>query len=256
MKPLLKIAYLIGLLSFLSACSTLNGPPAENDPFESYNRSVYDFNEVVDKHVLKPVSQGYYAVTPDSLQKGVSNFFSNLDDVIVIANDLFQLKFTQFTSDTARLLINSTLGLYGLIDWASDLGLAKHNEDFGQTLGYWGAPTGPYFVLPFLGPSNLRDTSGFALDSGYFDPVYNQLHEGFPSEQRTDRVAVWGMTSLKAVSIRASLLKAETILNAAALDRYTFIREAYFQRRLSRVYDGSPPVDTEDEFSEDELFED
>jgi phospholipid-binding lipoprotein MlaA len=253
----LPIAILLTMLSLLSACATVEGPADPNDPFESYNRSIYNFNDGVDKYVLKPVAKGYDAITPDPVQKGISNFFSNLDDVLVIMNDLFQFKLAQAASDTGRIIINTTLGLFGLIDWASDLGLEKHNEDFGQTLGYWGVPSGPYFMLPLMGPSTIRDTSGLVVDSTYFDPINKELHEDFPPPRRESERAIWGMTALKTIDFRAKLLKAEKILDEAALDRYTYIREAYLQRRQSKVYDGNPPEDSsEDEFNEDELFED
>lgn len=249
------IGTLFSLLLLVSGCATVEGPTDPNDPFESYNRAMFMFNDKVDQYVLKPVAQGYEAVTPDPIQKGVSNFFSNLDDVVVIINDLLQLKLTQFASDTGRLIINSTVGIFGLIDWASDIGLEKHYEDFGQTLGYWGVPSGPYFVLPFLGPNTIRDTAGLTVDTVYFNPIYNELHEEFPPPHREDEAAVWGMTILKAVDTRAKLLKAEAIVEEAALDRYIFIREAYFQSRKNLVYDGYPPEEQLD-FDETFLFED
>ena len=238
----------------LSGCATVEGPRDPNDPFESYNRSMYKFNDKLDQYILKPVAKGYDAVTPAPVQKGINNFFSNLDDVLVMVNDLLQLKFKQFASDTGRFLVNSTLGLFGLIDWATDMGLEKHNEDLGQTLGYWGVPSGPYFVLPFWGPSTIRDTGTFFTESYAYDPMYNELHEGFPIPEREERAA-WTMTVIKAVDSRAQLLKAEKILDEAALDPYIFVREAYLQRRNNLVHDGNPP-EVEAEFSEDELFGD
>ncbi len=252
MKHILILLFSLPSL-LLSGCATLDGPPADNDPFESYNRSVYRFNDSFDRYLLKPVAQGYDAITPDFAQKGVGNFFSNLDDVLVIANDLLQLKFVQSLKDTGRFIINSTLGLFGLIDWASDMGLEKNHEDFGQTLGYWGVPAGPYFVLPFLGPSTIRDTGGLAVDSSYFDPVYKNLQKGFPPPSHKNSQAVWGMVTLDAVDTRAGLLKAEAVLEEAALDKYSFIREAYLQKRKSLVFDGNPPED-DGGFSEEDLF--
>ena len=252
-KFLLLIAFLI--LGLTQGCATVDGPADPKDPFESYNRAMYNFNDGVDQYVLKPVAQGYEAITPAPVQKGINNFFSNLDDVIVIANDLLQLKFKQFASDTGRLIINSTIGLFGLIDWASDIGLPKHNEDFGQTLGYWGVPSGPYFVLPFLGPSTIRDTGGLYVDSDNFDPIQRELHETFPPPARESDKAVVGMTVLKAIDTRAQLLEASNILDEAALDPYVFLREAFFQQRKNLVYDGNPPTEPA-EFSEDELFDD
>ena len=248
LKTLLLLCFLV-----TAGCASIQGPTDPRDPLESYNRAAFEFNDGVDKYLLKPVASGYDAVTPDPIQKGVSNFFSNLDDVLVIFNDLLQFKFLQFASDTGRFLINSTLGLGGLIDWASDMGLPKHNEDFGQTLGHWGVPEGPYFVIPFWGPSTIRDTSGLLVDSSQFDPIWQELENGYPLKPRDNDVA-WGVTAAKAIDKRASLLKAEKILDEAALDRYTFIREAYLQRRNNLVYDGNPPEE-EAEFDESELFD-
>lgn len=252
--PFFKTLIVVFVFLFLAACSSSNTSSDPNDPFEGYNRAMFTFNDNLDQYLLKPVAKGYDFIMPSPVQKGVSNFFSNLDDIIVLVNDLFQFKLKQAASDTGRILINSTFGLLGLIDWASDLGLKKHNEDFGQTLGYWGAPSGPYFVLPFLGPSTIRDTAGIATDTAYFDPIYNELHEEFPAPPRDNENAVWSLTILKAIDTRAQLLKAEKILEEAALDRYIFIREAYLQRRENLVYDGNPPED--DVFDESELFKD
>lgn len=250
----IKVLTLLALVPWLfTGCASINGPADPRDPLESYNRAAFIFNDNVDQYVLKPVAQGYDAVTPDPIQKGVSNFFSNIDDVLVIFNDLLQLKFTQFASDTGRLIINTTLGLGGLIDWASDMGLEKHDEDFGQTLGYWGVPEGPYFVVPFLGPSTIRDVSGDIVDTAEFDPVWQQLHEGFPTVRRDESTA-WTLKAVKTIDTRASLLRAEKILDEAALDRYSFIREAYLQRRLNLVHDGNPPQQ-EAIFDEAELFD-
>ena len=249
-----KSLIIIFSLLLLVGCSSNKTNPDPNDPFEGYNRAMFTFNDNLDQYVLKPVAKGYDFIMPSPVQKGVSNFFSNLDDIVVLANDLFQFKFTQAASDTGRLLINSTLGLFGLIDWATDLGLEKHNEDFGQTLGYWGAPPGPYFVLPFLGPSTIRDAPGIAVDTAYFDPIYNEPGKGFPAPRRNNESAIWGLTIIKAIDTRTQLLKAGNILEEAALDRYIFIREAYMQRRKNLVYDGNPPED--DDFDESDLFED
>lgn len=247
-KPLLFILFIT-----LSGCSTLNYPADPNDPLESYNRNMFEFNDGVDRYVLKPVAMGYDAITPGLIQKGVNNFFSNLDDFVVIINDLLQLKVAQLASDTGRLLINSTLGLGGLIDWASDMNMPKHNEDFGQTLGYWGVPTGPYFVIPILGPSTIRDTSGLIVDTAELDPIWREVEDGLPALPReSDKAQITSV--VKAIDLRASLLKAEKILDEAALDKYTFVREAYLQRREHLVYDGNPPAEPE-EFDESELFD-
>jgi len=250
-----KSLIIIFSLLLLVGCSSNKTSSDPNDPFEGYNRAMFTFNDNLDQYVLKPVAKGYDFIAPSPVQKGVSNFFSNLDDIVVLVNDLFQFKFSQAASDTGRLLINSTLGLFGLIDWATDLGLEKHNEDFGQTLGYWGVPPGPYFVLPFLGPSTIRDAPGIAVDTAHFDPIYNELDKGFPAPRRNSESAIWGLTITKAIDTRTQLLKAGNILEEAALDRYIFIREAYMQRRKNLVYDGNPPEDDED-FDESDLFED
>jgi phospholipid-binding lipoprotein MlaA len=243
----------------LSGCASLDGPTDPSDPFERYNRSMDSFNSNVDSYVLKPVAKGYDAITPTFVQKGVGNFFSNLDDVQVIFNDLFQFKFKQLASDTGRLVINSSVGVLGLIDWASDMGLEKHNEDFGQTLGYWGVSSGPYLILPLLGPSTVRDTGGLAVDSTYLDPINNEVHEQWVYPNR-NRDASAGLTIVKVIDVRAGLLKAESVLNEAALDPYIYVREAFLQRRHSLIYDGSPPtesdIDSDDFFEEDDIFED
>lgn len=244
---------LLFLFLLLQGCATLDRPADPNDPLERYNRSMYKFNDKFDKYLLKPVAKGYDAVTPNPVQKGINNFFSNLDDVIVIVNDLLQLKPGQMMSDTGRFAINSTFGLFGFMDWASDIGLEKHNEDFGQTLGVWGVGSGPYFILPFLGPSTIRDTGGLATDSYYFDLQLRDPESGFPPLPRQPESDVWNLTILDAIDTRAKLLKSEKILDEAALDPYVFLREAWLQRRNYLVKDGNVPK-ADDEMSEEELF--
>ena len=249
-----RLLVILLLASTLQACATLDGPADPSDPLERYNRSVYTFNDRLDKYMLKPIAKGYDAITPNPVQKAVNNFFSNLDDVLVIVNDVLQLKPLQTASDTGRLIINSSIGLFGLIDWASDMGLEKHNEDFGQTLGYWGVPAGPYFVIPFLGPSTLRDAGGLATDTYYFDPQFREIETSFPPPSRKPESLVWNLTILDKVDVRAKLLKTENILDSAALDPYVFIREAWLQRRNYLVQDGV--VDgVDEEFNEEELFD-
>jgi len=249
-KTRLYMMLVISLL--IQGCATVQGPGDPQDPFESYNRAMFNFNDKVDKYVLKPVAKGYVYVTPSPVQKGISNFFSNLNDVTIMFNDLLQLKVKQFFSDTGRFVVNSTVGLLGFIDVATEIGLEKHNEDFGQTLGYWGVPEGPYFVLPFLGSSTIRDTGGLSVDTTYFDPINKEVEQSFPPNSREPGTA-WTLRGLEVIDTRASLLKAEKIVDEAALDRYIFIREAYLQRRKNLVYDGKPPQE-KPEFSEDELF--
>lgn len=216
------------------AATENNSGTESHDPFESYNRAMYRFNEGFDRMVAKPVAQAYQDVMPTWADKGITNFFSNLDDVLVLANNLLQLKFKQAASDAARIVFNTTAGLLGFVDVASHMDLPKHKEDFGQTLGYWGVPDGPYFVLPFLGPSTIRDTAGLGVDYTYLDPVVNHV------DHINDRA---GLFLLDFVDTRADYLSASDLLETAALDPYVYTREAYLQRRRYYVYDGDPPMD-------------
>jgi phospholipid-binding lipoprotein MlaA len=211
----------------LLGCAT-NGDP--RDPLEPLNRGIYKFNDVVDKAVLKPVATGYKEAMPDLVRSAVGNFFSNLDDVLVLLNDLLQFKLDRAASDISRLIWNTTVGIAGLIDVATPMDLPKHNEDFGQTLGYWGIGNGPYLVLPFYGPSTLRDTVGTVVDI-HFDPVAQHT----PVSERNSAIAIHGVDN------RSRLLDAEKVLDEAAIDRYVFLRDAYLQRRRGLIYDGNPP---------------
>lgn len=206
---------------------------SEQDPWETYNRHVFNFNETVDKYFMKPVAQGYQAVTPEAVDEGVTNVFSNIGTIGTILNDVLQLKGKQALNDTGRLLINTTFGFFGVWDTASRLGLEKHKEDFGQTFAYWGVKPGPYFVLPFLGPSTVRDTVGLVPDHAV-DPVAN-----WP--EVAERNSALG---LEAVDTRADLLESEKSITG---DRYTFIRDAYLQHREYLVKDG----EVEDTFNDD-----
>jgi phospholipid-binding lipoprotein MlaA len=223
----------------LALCATLLGGCATNgdprDPLEPLNRGIYQFNDAVDRGVMKPVAKGYKAVLPQPVRTGVGNFFSNLDDVVVLFNDLLQFKFGQAASDFSRLVWNTSIGILGLIDVATPMDLPKHNEDFGQTLGRWGVGNGPYLVLPLLGSSNLRDTVGLIVDYRV-DPVYQQ-------DDIADRNTAM---VLRAIHKRSVLLGAEDVVQEAALDPYTFVRDAYLDRRRNLIYDGKPPKD-EDE---------
>ena len=194
---------------------------------------MYAFNDAVDRAVLKPVAEVYDAVMPGFISRGISNFFSNLDDLVVSFNDLLQLKGRQFLSDGLRFTINSTIGIYGLFDVASLVGLEKHNEDFGQTLGYWGVSSGPYLILPLLGPSTLRDGPALVVDA-QVDPIYE-------FERQIDDQALYQAMAVRIIDTRAQLLGASSLLETAALDPYTFTREAWLSRRRSLVHDGNPP---------------
>jgi phospholipid-binding lipoprotein MlaA len=205
------------------------------DPLEPVNRVVHGFNETVDRAVLKPIAQGYRAITPGFVQTGVRNFFSNLEDVTVMANNLLQFKVGPGAGDFMRLAVNSTFGLFGLLDVASEMGLRKHDEDFGQTLGRWGVNAGPYVVLPFFGPSTFRDTVGLFVDKNYTDPV-----------RHIDDIGVRNRTSaLRVVSRRTDLLDAKAAVDMAALDGYEFTRDFYLERRRALVHDGRPPREDE-----------
>ena len=204
------------------------------DPFEPFNRAMFSFNETVDDAVLQPVAKGYRAVLPELARTGVSNFFSNLEDLWIAANNILQGKVADGVQDLARFVFNSSIGLLGILDVSSDLNLPKHNEDFGQTLGYWGANTGPYLVLPLFGSSSIRDGAGFVLDFKA-DIVRNISH--VPTRN--------SLFLARTINTRANLLDIGRVAEEAALDKYRFQREAYFQRRRNLVYDGNPPRETE-----------
>ncbi|MDH3354289.1 MAG: VacJ family lipoprotein [Chromatiales bacterium] len=230
------LVLLIPLALLLSGCSYIpfvDDGQREPDPWESMNRSVNTFNNGLDDYLLKPLAKGYQTITPEPVDKGVSNFFSNLDDVTVVINDLLQFKVIQGTSDLARLSINSTVGILGLFDVADRIGIEKHHEDFGQTLGFWGAPNGPYLVLPFFGPSTLRDGTSMIAVDWRTDPLFYEK----------DRTVKYGLYTMDVIDTRADLLYASNIVDKSSTDSYLFIRESYLQRRRNLVYDGKPPED-------------
>lgn len=222
-------AVFLALLLALTGCATTEHRDPR-DPFEGLNRGVYRFNEVVDNTVTKPVATAYRDYVHVEIRNRVRNFFGNVADVFIGANNFLQGKFEEGVQDWARVAFNSTFGLLGLHDIASEMGLEKHNEDFGQTFGWWGIGPGPYLVLPFLGSSTVRDGVGTGIDL-YTDP----LGELRPINLRN---SVW---ALRVTSVRADLLDASRLLEEAALDKYVFQRDAYLQRRRSLVYDGRPP---------------
>lgn len=214
--------------------------PDPRDPFESLNRSTYAFNEGLDRALVKPVAQTYQRVTPKPVQTGVSNFFSNAKYPVTLANNILQGKLGHALNDTARLLLNSTLGLGGLLDPATSIGLERHDEDFGQTLGKWGVPPGPYLMLPFLGPYTLRDGIGSVADD-FAEP------RGYV----TDSVARWSLWAGDKLERRVRLLDADSVLERTG-DPYAFIRSAYLQRREFQVKDGDVPAeDFEEAFEAD-----
>jgi len=223
--------------SFLTGCAS--GPNVSpRDPLEPLNRTVSEFNDAVDRAVLKPVATTYREVTPDLVRRGVGNFFNNLEDAWSSVNNALQFKGQAAVESLMRFGVNTFIGLGGILDVASEMNIERHTKDFGQTLGRWGVPTGPYLVLPLLGPSTVRDTAALAVDVKG-DIVANVEH--VPT--RNTLVAV------RAVDTRAGLLGASTILEEAALDKYTFVRDAFLQRRQNGVYDGPPPEEVMDQES-------
>lgn len=226
MKAWTQFRHLLAALLFAAiagGCAT-SGNPA--DPLEGMNRGIYSFNEGFDKVLLKPVATAYKNVVPEPARQCVGNVFANVNDIFVSINSLLQGKVGDAVSDACRVLVNSTVGIAGCFDVASKVGLEKHNRDFGQTFGKWGIGSGPYVVLPFLGPSSARDAVGTGLTS-YLDPIW-RIHD-----VGTRNVLV----SLRAVQIRSELLSATGVLEEAALDKYSFVRDAYLQRRQSMIED-------------------
>ena len=222
---LAMLAMLAGMLA--TGCATSSNP---RDPYEQFNRAMFKFNDAVDRTALKPTATVYKAVVPGFVQTGIGNFFGNLSDVWSAANNLMQGKGEAGMSDVTRVALNSTFGLGGLLDIASEAGLQKHNEDFGQTLGQWGVKPGPYLMLPILGPSTVRDTATLPIDIaadpwGYKHPLW----------VRNSGLA------LRAIDQRAVVLDASNLMEEAALDRYDFIRDSFLQRRESRINDGEGP---------------
>lgn len=239
-----KKGLIAGSAMLLSACATVNGPASEQDPWEGFNRSVYAFNDAVDRNVARPIAEAYDNVVPEPIDTGITNFFSNLGDIGVLINDLLQLKLDKAVSDLGRITWNSTVGLLGFIDVATPMGFEKRDEDFGQTLGYWGVPSGPYLVLPLLGPSTVRDSAALPADWAA-DPLI----------MLEDNEVAWGAVTLRVVDTRAGLLRASRVIEQAALDPYAFMRDAWLQRRRSQIYDGNPPMEEFDIFDEEELFD-
>lgn len=231
----MSITQRLGTMIFalaLTACATTNHP---KDPFEGFNRVIFTFNDTLDQLAVKPVATFYQAALPSFVQTGVGNFFGNLGDAWIAVNNLLQGKLEDGMSDIMRVALNSTLGFGGLLDIGSEAGLVKHREDFGQTLGKWGVVPGPYVVLPLYGPSTLRDTLAFPVDFKA-DPW---------ACQDLINVCSFG-TALRLIDRRAAILDASNLVEEAALDKYTFIRDAYLQRRASQVRDGASEPDNGD----------
>lgn len=222
----------------LTGCAT--GPTADpRDPLEPFNREVDKINQDFDKGVMRPIAELYSDYVPSPIRTAVSNVFSNVSDVYSALNNLLQGKPTRAAEDTMRVAMNTVLGLGGLIDIATPAGLPKYKEDFGQTLGVWGVPSGPYLVLPLFGPSTVRDTGGMLVDRQADPTAYI-----YPVSLRNAALGV------RVVSARAQLLGASTLLEEAALDRYAFMRDGYLQRRQYLIYDGNPPDDRDESTDE------
>lgn len=221
-----------------AGCASTGGSAAvsERDPLEPLNRAVYEFNDAVDRAIAKPAAQAYETVVPVFFRDMVGNAFGNMRDVWTAVNQLLQGKPGHAASDAWRVMINSTFGFAGLADVASEMGIPKHSEDFGQTLGRWGVPAGPYIVLPFLGPSSLRDAPARGVDL-LGDPLRTIDSHG----QRNNAFLA------RAIDDRQRLFDAERVVDQAALDRYSFIRDSWFQLRRNQVYDGEPPPAYEDD---------
>lgn len=233
-QPLIKFINMFGVILTLAmtGCASTEYVENERDPWQGFNRTVYGFNDTLDQALLKPTARGYQAIAPDFVESGVRNFFSNINDVSVAVNNLLQGKVENAFSDVGRVLINTTVGLLGLFDVASDMGLQKHNEDFGQTLAAWGVDSGPYLMLPFFGPSTLRDSTSVPVDNFLLNPI-NHI-----DMEKSDRMYVM---AVDVVSVRAELLSLEKTVDEIATDKYSFIREAYLDRRNYLVHDGQPP---------------
>jgi phospholipid-binding lipoprotein MlaA len=241
-----KTALCCLLLALAGCASVPSGKSDPRDPWERFNRASFTFNDSLDRAILRPVAKGYVKVTPRFLRTGISNVLSNLDTVTTIVNDALQGKMKQAGVDSARLILNSTLGLGGLLDPASDAGLEKNDEDFGQTLGKWGVKSGPYLMLPLLGPSTLRDT--FARIPDQFTHPVNYLEDD--STRYTIR-------AVDLLDLRADLLSLDEQL-ARSYDRYAFVRNAYLQRREFKVMDGNvedQSLELEAEFQDDPATE-
>lgn len=226
---------LIGSVVLLTACAAAPGVSADRDPLERFNRGMSQFNEGLDAAVLKPAARGYAYVAPPLVRTGVHNFFANLGDVWNAVNNLLQGKIQAAAETWMRINVNTIMGLGGLIDVASEMGIERHYEDFGQTLGRWGMPSGPYLVLPFFGPSTVRDALALPFDAR------GNLLSAF--EGGTTRNSMY---LLRAVDGRANLLRTENVVEEAALDKYSFIRDAFLQRRRNDIYDGELPEDSPD----------
>ncbi len=241
LRAMCRILLAVVLAAGLAACASIPPGAGANpaDPWEVYNRHVFDFNDRVDRYTFKPLAQFYEAVLPEPVRNCVNNGFRNLGEPVNAINNVLQFKPSAAMNDLSRFFWNSTAGVLGCFDLAAMAGAPRNNEDFGQTLGVWGFGPGPYFVLPLLGPSTVRDATGRLFDFLGTDPVW------YIDDIRLRN----SLVGARLVDTRASLLPAERVLQAAALDLYQFVRDGYLQLRRNLVYDGDPPrlIDPEDD---------
>jgi phospholipid-binding lipoprotein MlaA len=226
----IKVAILLCSITAIVGCASIpaGSQPSPHDPWESFNRSVFEFNEGLDAYLLKPVVAGYRFVLPEFVREGIYNFFSNYSDIYTALYNLLQGKPGFAFNDLMRVVVNTTMGLGGLLDLATPGGLEKHKEDWGQTLGVWGVPAGPYVVLPFFGPSNVRDTVGTVAD----------LESDYLFRLLPDVALRNSITGLRVVNARNTYYEAGDLLDGAAIDKYTFMRDAYIQRRAYQINEG------------------
>ncbi|MFN3417123.1 MAG: VacJ family lipoprotein [Caldimonas sp.] len=229
-----RLILLAATVGLAAGCATTH----PNDPLEPLNRKVFAFNEAVDRAVLEPTARAYRDVVPGPVRKGVSNFFGNIGDLWSAVNSFLQLKIENGLHSTLRVGLNTFFGFGGVLDIASEAGLRAEPEDFGQTLGHWGLGPGPYLVLPFLGPSTLRDTAALPLD----------MQATTTGHLTRDAATAYGLTGLRVVDTRSRLLSATRMLDDVALDKYLFTRDAWLQRRRNLVYDGNPPPQDEEDW--------
>lgn len=232
--PAMKRACALFAIALVAGCAT-TGTPSPDDPLEPMNRALYQVHDAVDTAVVRPIAQAYVDVVPQFMRQGVSNVFNNIQDLFSGINGVLQGKLDKAGDDFGRVVLNTGFGLGGLFDLASMMGIERGNEDFGQTFGVWGFPQGPYLFVPLFGPTTVRDGTGVVI----------RFLWG-PAQYLNDETLRWSLYGLTYVDLRAEALGASSIVDTAALDRYTFIRNAYLQRRRYLVYDGKPPPETEE----------
>ena len=235
----MQLLFVVLTTSLFVGCASIpeGNAPSKNDPWELVNRNVYSFNEGLDDYFVRPLTKVYEFILPEFVRNRFSNIFSNVGDIYTAVNQLIQGKPKTAVDDLLRVVINTTMGIGGMFDVATGAGLEKHQEDFGQTFGVWGVPDGPYMVLPFLGPSNVRDTVGWAFD----------LETDILLSYISDIPVRNTISGVRIVDQRSKYLNSSSLLETAAFDKYTFVRDAYTQRRRDRIYDGNPPLIEEEE---------